>query len=128
MSDGQHTELRIDGSRLLERLANLAAVGAIADTAGCSRLAFTDADREGRDLVITWMRDLKDDPDIPATFSAIAGDVPEGCVSPDGDAVPDCSDGCPADGDKANPGMCGCGVSDLKALSALWCALFLRLM
>ena len=25
---------------------------------GCARLALTDADREGRDLVVTWMRDL----------------------------------------------------------------------
>ncbi len=25
---------------------------------GCARLALTDADREGRDLVVGWMRDL----------------------------------------------------------------------
>ncbi len=78
MSDGQHTELRIDGSRLLERLANLAAVGAIADTAGCSRLAFTDADREGRDLVITWMRDLGLEVSIDGIGNAVGTWVPDG--------------------------------------------------
>ncbi len=30
----------------------------------------------------------------------------------DGDAVPDCSDGCPNDPDKTDPGDCGCGVAD----------------
>lgn len=48
---------RIDGSRLLARLADLALLGAI-DGGGCSRLALTDDDRAGRDLVVTWMRDL----------------------------------------------------------------------
>jgi N-carbamoyl-L-amino-acid hydrolase len=48
---------RIDGSRLLGRLSDLAQVGAI-DGGGCSRLALTDDDRAGRDLVVTWMRDL----------------------------------------------------------------------
>lgn len=48
----------IDGARLLDRLAELAQIGAIEGTQGCSRLAFSDADREGRDLVVTWMRDL----------------------------------------------------------------------
>jgi N-carbamoyl-L-amino-acid hydrolase len=50
--------LRIDGARLADRLAALGEVGAIAGTTGCSRLAFTEADRRGRDLVVTWMRDL----------------------------------------------------------------------
>lgn len=48
---------RIDGPRLLARLADLAVLGAI-DGGGCSRLALTDDDRAGRDLVVTWMRDL----------------------------------------------------------------------
>ena len=50
--------LRVDGRRLLDRLATLGQVGAIEGTTGCSRLAFTDADGRGRDLVVTWMRDL----------------------------------------------------------------------
>jgi len=49
---------RIDIDRLQARLAELADIGGIAGTEGCARLAFTDEDRMGRDLVITWMRDL----------------------------------------------------------------------
>lgn len=51
-------DLRIDIDRLERRLADLAAIGAIEGTAGCARLALTDEDRDGRDLVVTWMRDL----------------------------------------------------------------------
>jgi N-carbamoyl-L-amino-acid hydrolase len=49
--------LRVDGDRLLRRIAALAAIGAI-EGGGCARLALTDADRQGRDLVCGWMRDL----------------------------------------------------------------------
>ena len=52
------SNLRIDIDRLQARLAELADIGGIAGTEGCARLAFTDEDRMGRDLVITWMRDL----------------------------------------------------------------------
>ncbi|MCH7789114.1 MAG: Zn-dependent hydrolase [Acidobacteria bacterium] len=51
-------DLEIDGERLLTRLEALAECGALTGTAGCNRLALTDADREGRDLVMSWMRDL----------------------------------------------------------------------
>jgi N-carbamoyl-L-amino-acid hydrolase len=43
--------------RLRARLDALAEVGAFAP-GGVARLALTDADKEGRDLVVTWMRDL----------------------------------------------------------------------
>ena len=49
--------LRIDAARLMRRLDALAQVGAI-DGGGCCRLALTDADRQGRDLVVAWMREL----------------------------------------------------------------------
>ncbi|MDO9596216.1 MAG: Zn-dependent hydrolase [Azoarcus sp.] len=49
--------LRIDGARLQRRIAQLAEVGAI-DGGGCARLALTDADRAGRDLVCSWMHEL----------------------------------------------------------------------
>lgn len=52
------SELRIDIDRLLGRLAALAEIGAIGGTEGCGRLALTDEDKAGRDLVVTWMRDL----------------------------------------------------------------------
>src|SRR5258708_9694346 len=51
------SDLRISFSRLRPRLDALAELGAI-DGGGSCRLALTDADKEGRDLVVTWMRDL----------------------------------------------------------------------
>ncbi len=41
----------------MRRLRELAEIGPI-DGGGVSRLALTDADKAGRDLVVTWMRDL----------------------------------------------------------------------
>ncbi|MFM7081657.1 MAG: M20 family metallo-hydrolase [Actinomycetota bacterium] len=54
---GAVTALSIDGRRLMQRIFALAEVGAI-DGGGCNRLALTDADRDGRDVVVGWMRDL----------------------------------------------------------------------
>jgi len=50
-------ELRIDAARLLTRLDRLAQIGPIAG-GGCCRLALTDEDKAGRDLVVGWMREL----------------------------------------------------------------------
>lgn len=47
----------ISWPRLRARLDALAEIGDTGD-GGCARLALTDADRDGRDLVVTWMRDL----------------------------------------------------------------------
>jgi len=49
--------LRINGDRLIQRVEDLAAIGPYESTGSC-RLALTDEDREGRDLVVTWMKDL----------------------------------------------------------------------
>ncbi len=49
--------LRIDESRLVERLDRLAQIGRI-DGGGCCRIALSDDDRRGRDLVVAWMREL----------------------------------------------------------------------
>ena len=57
MSTTASAELRIDGARLLRRLDALAEVGAI-EGGGCCRLALSDEDRRGRDLVVDWMRAL----------------------------------------------------------------------
>ena len=48
--------VRIDVDRLLARLRRLGEVGATPE-GGVSRLALSDADREGRDLVVGWMRE-----------------------------------------------------------------------
>lgn len=64
------TSLRIDGARLLRRIGELAAIGAIPG-GGCSRLALTDADRQGRDQVVAWMRAL----DLEVTIDRIGNVV-----------------------------------------------------
>jgi beta-ureidopropionase / N-carbamoyl-L-amino-acid hydrolase len=54
-------DLRIDGDRLWQRLEALGEIGAVhgpSGERGCARLALTDEDREGRDLVVSWMVDL----------------------------------------------------------------------
>ena len=50
-------QLSVNGARLMKRIMALAEVGAIAG-GGCNRLALTDADRDGRDVVVAWMHDL----------------------------------------------------------------------
>ena len=53
--------LRIDGPRLLRRITDLGAIGPIVGPhgePGSARLALTDEDRAGRDLVMAWMLDL----------------------------------------------------------------------
>ena len=55
------TDLCVDGDRLWRRLEALGEIGAVLGPhgeRGCARLALTDADRDGRDLVVRWMRDL----------------------------------------------------------------------
>lgn len=49
--------LRVNGSRLSWRLDRLARLGSI-EGGGVCRLALTDADKAGRDLVVSWMREL----------------------------------------------------------------------
>jgi N-carbamoyl-L-amino-acid hydrolase len=54
-------DLRIDGDRLCQRLEALGEIGAVHGPngeRGCARLALTDEDRQGRDLVVSWMADL----------------------------------------------------------------------
>ena len=64
-------DLRINGDRLLSRIEELASIGAI-DGGGSCRLALTDEDRAGRDLVVTWMRDLDLDISIDSIGNVVA--------------------------------------------------------
>lgn len=50
------TELRINGERLWDSLMELARIGATAK-GGVKRLALTDLDKQGRDLVVRWGRE-----------------------------------------------------------------------
>lgn len=54
----------------MEYLKALAEVGAI-DNGGCARLALTDEDKQGRDLVIEWMREL----DLDVTIDVVGNVV-----------------------------------------------------
>lgn len=68
-------DLRVDGDRLWRRLEALGEIGAIAGPngeRGCARLALTDEDRAGRDLVVGWMRDLGLDVVIDAIGNVVA--------------------------------------------------------
>lgn len=51
------TNLRINIDRLMDRIEALGRIGAL-DGGGVCRLALTDEDKEGRDLVVQWMKDL----------------------------------------------------------------------
>jgi N-carbamoyl-L-amino-acid hydrolase len=50
------SSIRIDGDRLWQSLMELAQIGAT-PKGGVRRLALTDLDRQGRDLVVRWLRD-----------------------------------------------------------------------
>ena len=77
--DGDRRLLEINGERLLRRLWDLAEIGPIPG-GGNNRLALTDADKEGRDLVVTWMRDLGLDVSIDTigNVAAVQTDVGSG--------------------------------------------------
>jgi len=60
-STAQLDELRVDGDRLWARLEALGEIGAVHGPngeRGNARLALTDEDRDGRDVVMSWMHDL----------------------------------------------------------------------
>jgi beta-ureidopropionase / N-carbamoyl-L-amino-acid hydrolase len=64
------TDLRIDGARLSLRLDELAARGMQPD-GSCARLALTDEDRDGRDLVVMWTNDLGLDVTVDAIGNVV---------------------------------------------------------
>jgi integrase len=70
------TPPRINRDRLLERLATFNRIGALPGGGNC-RLALSDEDRAGRDLLVEWMRELS----LAVTIDAIGniiGDHPIG--------------------------------------------------
>jgi len=50
-------QLRINSDRLMQRIHRLAEIG-FTEEGACCRLALTDEDKAGRDLVVGWMREL----------------------------------------------------------------------
>jgi len=73
---------QIDRDRLVSRIMALGEIGAIDGTTGCARLALTDDDRAGRDLVVTWMRDLGLDISIDGIGNVIATMPGFGALAP----------------------------------------------
>jgi N-carbamoyl-L-amino-acid hydrolase len=62
---------RLSIDHLMRRLDELAAVGAI-EGGGCARLALTDEDKAGRDLVVGWMKGLDLEVRVDAIGNVIA--------------------------------------------------------
>ncbi|WP_066733082.1 Zn-dependent hydrolase [Cupriavidus sp. D384] len=51
--------LQLDGGTLLRQLKELGEIGADSEVGGRTRIALTDAEKAGRDLVAHWMRELE---------------------------------------------------------------------
>src|SRR5215471_3478521 len=52
-------QLRLDGATLLRQLKELGEIGADPEVGGRTRIALTDDEKAGRDLVVRWMRELE---------------------------------------------------------------------
>lgn len=65
-----HLGLKVNFSRLTERINALAEISPI-DGGGNCRLALTDEDKHGRDLVVSWMRELDLDVSIDSIGNII---------------------------------------------------------
>lgn len=50
--------LQLDGTLLIKQLRELGELGADSDVGGRTRIALTDDERAGRDIIVKWMRDL----------------------------------------------------------------------
>ena len=75
LNGSQVTDLRVDGERLWQRIVELGEIGAVHGPngeQGCARLALTDADRDGRELVVGWMHDLGLSVSIDAIGNVVA--------------------------------------------------------
>lgn len=75
MTSPEWSGLRVDTARLLGRIDELGQIGRIDGPNGewgNARLALTDEDRDGRDLVVAWMRDLGLDVAIDAIGNVVA--------------------------------------------------------
>jgi beta-ureidopropionase / N-carbamoyl-L-amino-acid hydrolase len=57
-SAGTFPSLQLDTALMLDQLRELGTIGADAEAGGRTRIALSDAERDGRDLVVKWMREL----------------------------------------------------------------------
>ncbi|MCU1499480.1 MAG: putative N-carbamoyl-L-amino acid amidohydrolase [Acidimicrobiales bacterium] len=75
------TPLRVSWDRLEARLDALGEIGATGD-GGCSRLALSDADRDGRDLVVSWLHELGLRVDIDGIGNVVGTWPPDATAAP----------------------------------------------
>jgi len=80
-----HPVPTLDAETLLAQIQALGRVGADAEGGGRTRLALTDADKAGRDLLVQWLRDAQLDVRIDRVGN-IFGILP--AAAPGGDAPP----------------------------------------
>jgi beta-ureidopropionase / N-carbamoyl-L-amino-acid hydrolase len=67
ISASSSPSLQLDGELLIKQLRELGEIGADAEVGGRTRIALTDDERAGRDLVVKWMREL----DLEVRFDRI---------------------------------------------------------
>ena len=78
--ESMEDQIKINKARLLQRLDELAQIGALDDggdappfSGGVSRLALSDADKEARDLTVSWMEALE----LKVSIDYVGDDFPE---------------------------------------------------
>ena len=75
----------LDTAKLLEQLRELGAIGHDAAQGGRTRIALTDEEKAGRDLLVRWMRELDLEvrvDQIGNIFGVLHAEHPEGTAQP----------------------------------------------
>jgi len=78
-------QLRLDGATLLRQLKELGEIGADPEVGGRTRIALTDDEKAGRDLVVRWMRELELEivvDRIGNVFGVLRSDTDDGTQAP----------------------------------------------
>ncbi|KHK49015.1 allantoate amidohydrolase [Ralstonia sp. A12] len=84
MQDHQNT-IRLNGTKLLAQLRELGEIGVDSAVGGRTRIALTDDEKAGRDLVMQWMRELELDvvvDRIGNLFGVLRSDTDDGTQAP----------------------------------------------
>jgi N-carbamoyl-L-amino-acid hydrolase len=85
MNTSVSSSLTLDGARLVEQLRQLGELGTDHEVGGRTRIALTDDERAGRDLVVKWMRELDLDVRIDRIgniFGTLRSDSDDGSQRP----------------------------------------------
>ncbi|RZF25764.1 Zn-dependent hydrolase [Paraburkholderia sp. UYCP14C] len=85
MNTSASSSLKLDGAVLLRQLHQLGELGADREVGGRTRIALTDDERAGRDLVVRWMRELDLDVRVDRignVFGTLRSDSDDGIQRP----------------------------------------------